>query len=376
MDWNKLMRKIVNWFNDSIYTRPLSPACRMCAEGSKMVILVTGLCPASCFYCPLSEKKIGKDRIFADEWELSNENDTEKLILEAKYIEAKGAGITGGDPLVKWKRTKEYISLLKNEFGTDFHIHLYTSGLKNGEYIDELVAAGLDEIRFHPMIIYWEKMQDVPFLKYIKKSIALDCDVAFEIPVIPGFETDIFSLVKWASENNVSWVNLNELEYSETNAKELNNKDFTVKDDISSAVKNSQQNAINVIKKVVDADLQIGVHYCSSSFKDGIQLRNRIKRRAENIARESDIITDDGTLLKGVIFSKNKSLNEIYNLLVNNLKIQKKYVNIDLDKKRIELAIWILEKNLKFFKENDFECFIVEEYPTADRLEVEKIPLT
>jgi pyruvate formate-lyase activating enzyme-like uncharacterized protein len=369
------MSKIINWLNESIYIKPLSIACKMCAEGSKMVLLITGLCPASCFYCPLSNKKIRKDKIFADEWKLSNENDTQKLLLEAKYIQAKGAGITGGDPLIKWKRTKEYISLLKNEFGSDFHIHLYTSGLKNCKYIGELVAAGLDEIRFHPMFMYWKKMQNVPFLKYIKKSLVLDCDVAFEIPSIPGFETDIFSIIKWAYKNDISWINLNELEYSETNAKELNNKDFTVKDDISSAVKNSQQTAYNVIKKVVDADLKIGVHYCSSSFKDGIQLRNRIKRRAENIARKGDIITDDGTLLKGIIVSKNKSLKKIYNLLVNNLKIQKKYINIDLDKKRIELAIWVLKKNIKFFKKNDIDCFIIEEYPTADRLEVEKIPL-
>ena len=114
MVWNKLMKKIVNWLNGSIYTKPLSPACLMCAEGSKMVLLVTGLCPASCFYCPLSEKKFGKDKIFVDEWELINENDTEKLFLEAKYIKAKGAGITGGDPLIKWERTNKYISLLNS----------------------------------------------------------------------------------------------------------------------------------------------------------------------------------------------------------------------------------------------------------------------
>ena len=47
---------------------------------------------------------------------------------------------------------------------------------------------------------------------------------------------------------------------------------------------------------------------------------------------------------------KNKSLSEIYSLLINNLKIQKKYVNIDFDKKRIELAIWILEKKNYFSK--------------------------
>ena len=100
------MKKIISWLNESSYIAPLSPACKMCAKGSKMVILITGLCSAKCFYCPLSTRKLGKDRIFANEWELENEEDTEKLIHEAKYIEATGAGITGGDPLVVWRRTK------------------------------------------------------------------------------------------------------------------------------------------------------------------------------------------------------------------------------------------------------------------------------
>jgi len=135
------MKKTISWLNESSYTMPLSPACKMCADGSKMVVLITGLCPAKCFYCPLSLEKTGKDRIFADEWELSNEDDIDKLIKEAEYIEATGAGITGGDPLVVWQRTKKYIKLLKEKFGQDFHIHLYTSGIKNGEHVGELVFA-------------------------------------------------------------------------------------------------------------------------------------------------------------------------------------------------------------------------------------------
>ena len=66
------MGKITKWLNDSSYAEPLSPACKMCADGSKMVVLITGLCPAKCFYCPLSSEKTGRDRIFADEWELSD----------------------------------------------------------------------------------------------------------------------------------------------------------------------------------------------------------------------------------------------------------------------------------------------------------------
>ena len=77
------MVEIINWLNDSKYIKSLSPACRMCAKGSKLVLLVTGLCYSNCFYCPLSFKKFGNDRTFADEWELINEEDTKKIIQEA-----------------------------------------------------------------------------------------------------------------------------------------------------------------------------------------------------------------------------------------------------------------------------------------------------
>ena len=48
---------------------------------------------------------------------------------------------------------------------------------------------------------------------------------------------------------------------------------------------------------------------------------------------------------------------------------------IDKDKNRIEIGLWILEEIVDELTENGYECYMVEEYPTADRLEVEKIPL-
>ena len=369
------MKKITSWLNESNYISPLSPACKMCAKGSKMVILITGLCPSECFYCPLSAKKMGKNRIFADEWELDNENDTAKLIREAEYIEATGAGITGGDPLIVWRRTKNYIFLLNETFGSDFHIHLYTSGIKNAEHIGALVSAGLDEIRFHSPPEQWDKMEDSPIADSIKKTLESDVDVAIEIPAIPGVEKEIFSMIKWANDIGIKWINLNELEFSETNAKALKNRGFTVKDDISAAVKGSQESAINVINTIVDEDFEIGVHYCSSSFKDGIQLRNRIKRRAKNIARNFDTITDDGTLLKGVIYAKDIPLQNLYHQLKKDFDIKDSDMYLNPDKNRIEMGVWILEKIATNLKKQGFECYIVEEYPTADLLEVERTPL-
>lgn len=369
------MNVVTPWLKESQYIAPLSPACKMCARGTKMVLLITGLCAAKCFYCPLSKRKSGKDRIFVNEWELENEDDTDKLIKESEYIEATGAGITGGDPLLVWERTKKYITLLKDTFGSDFHIHLYTSGNKNYEQINELVSAGLDEIRFHPLPRFWNNMIVSPTYKSIKNALETNVDIAIEIPAIPGMEKEIFSLVSWADDVGIKWINLNELEFSETNADELIKKGFTVKDDISAAVQGSQESAYWIILRTLGEDFEIGVHYCSSSFKDGIQLRNRIKRRAENIAKDFEVITDEGTLLKGIIYSQKGSLKNLYNFLKQEYKIKDKKIYFNKEKNRIEIPIWILEKIATNLKKQGFECYLVEEYPTADALEVEKIPL-
>ena len=369
------MKNIFKWKNESIYTKPLSPACLMCERGSKMVVLVTGLCSAKCFYCPLSKRKLGKDRIFANEWELKDEDDTEKLIREAEYIGATGAGITGGDPLIVWERTKRYILILKDAFGSNFNIHLYTSGLNNYEHIGDLVSAGLDEIRFHPNPIYWSDISNSPIISSIKIALNTGIDVAIEVPVIPDRNKEVISLIEWADGLGIKFVNLNELEFSETNAKTLNSKGFIVKDDISAAVKGSQESAYNVLDKISKMDLDIGVHYCSSSFKDASQLRNRIKRRAKNIAKDHEVITDEGTLLKGVIYSKNISLNNLLDFLKNVSNIHNNQLYVNKEKERIELNILVLQKIASKLNKKDVNCFIIEEYPTADSPEDERIPL-
>lgn len=347
----------------------------MCAKGSKMVVLVTGLCSAKCYYCPLSFKKGGTDRIFADEWELENETDTKTLVREAELIDATGAGITGGDPLFVWERTRRYIKLLKQTFGYHFNIHLYTSALKNAEHLPDLVTAGLDEVRFHPLPQTWVTMEKNPIRKAIGAMVDSSADVAIEIPVIPKMEKEILALITWADGHGVHWVNLNEFEFSERNCEAFITKGYTVKNDISAAVRGSQQTALKVLQTVQKHNLSIGVHYCTVSFKDGVQLRNRLKRRARNIARPYDIITKEGTLMKGVIFSTRTSLRKLAKSLQDTYNIPEHLLYIDKDKKRVELAAWLLEKIAKRLVQQGNSCFFVEEYPTADRLEVERTPI-
>ena len=370
------MSKLQNWLNDSKYINPLSPACKMCSKGSKLVLLVTGLCYSNCFYCPLSFKKFGKDRIFVDEWELRSEDDTDKLIREAELIDANGAGITGGDPLIVWKRTKRYISILKQEFGPKFHIHLYTQALKNDFYIEDLISAGLDEIRFHPSLNFWGDMNNSPVSKIICKTIKKEIDVAIEIPSIPGMENEIISLIEWSDINGVKWVNINELEFSEHNVDNFNNRKYVVKNEISSSVKGSETTAYKILDKISKLDYKIGVHYCSCSFKDGIQLKNRIIRRAKNIVRNYEIISDEGTIIKGIICPNNKyTIKDVYRKLVLEYSIKKDRIYINHNKNRIEIDVLILNEFALDLKNEGISSYLIEEYPTHDKIEIEKIPL-
>ena len=173
----------------------------------------------------------------------------------------------------------------------------------------------------------------------------------------------------------IKWINLNELEYAERNASMLNNSNFTVKNDISAAVKGSQEVAYRILRMITHENLEIGVHYCSSSFKDGVQLTNRIKRRARNITRGYEIITDEGTLLIGVAYTSKISLQQLYHYLKQKFNILDKYIFLNIEKGRLEIGVWILEEIASELRTHDITCYMIEEYPTADRLEVERSPL-
>jgi pyruvate formate-lyase activating enzyme-like uncharacterized protein len=335
-------------------------SCVMCGEGSKMVLLVTGMCSHDCFYCPLSLEKQGKRVTYANEKLVECDED---IVFEARSICARGTGITGGDPLLEMGKTVHYIRLLKKTFGEKHNIHLYTStpDLKN---IRELAKAGLDEIRFHPPVEVWETMDGSEFPVAIREAKRLSIKTGIEVPALPGCERQLLELMKSARKAGARFVNLNELEFSESNWRELKTRSYSIKNDVSSAVAGSEETAHAVMKS---AGLGITIHYCSSSFKDATQLRKRILRRARNTVTPIEIITGDGTFVKGVV--ECESPKALAKHLAKEFDIPPDLIRYDAGKDRVELAVWILEE---IYGGIQGQAFIVEEYPTADRLEVER----
>ena len=324
-----------------------------------MVLFITGICDTGCFYCPISPEKKGKDVIFANERRI---HDREEIFEEAVTMDATGTGITGGDPLMVMDLTEWAIKELKRRFGKEHHIHLYTSSV-NYDKVKVLKDAGLDEIRFHPPLEEWGDFDNTELRRIITE---IDMDIGIEVPSIPEREEDLEHLIKSAVEAGIGFVNINEFEFSESNWNMMETRGYSIKDELSSSISGSEKAALRIMKR----NKKYPIHFCSSVFKDGVQLRNRLIRRANNISKPHHIVTEDGTILRGIICSDDPGSTIL--LLSEKYSVPENMMSVDEERNCLEVAPWILEK---IAKELPFKCYITEEYSTFDRMEVERIPL-
>ena len=352
--------------------KQLPEGCKYCVEGRKTVLFITGICSKHCFYCPISDQKWQKDVIYANEWKVENFN---QVCEEIDLCSSRGAGITGGDPLARLSRTCLYIRKLKKKFGRDFHIHLYTPlDLVDLKKLRKLHTAGLDEIRFNPDIgcgkeKLWEK---------ISMALRFNWDIGVEIPSIPGFFNQTKQLIDYIHDK-IHFLNINELEISDTNCNELIRRGFVPKDNISYGVKGSEEMALKLVSYVEKKRYDLKVHYCTTTLKDRVQLRNRIKLRAKNCATEFDKVTADGTLKRTVVYLDDLKPGFGYDKKIAGLSdaIKRKYVarliklndNFDgiLDFGRMRIII--SSKMIQMAKKTEgVSVARIEEYPTQDSM--------
>jgi pyruvate formate-lyase activating enzyme-like uncharacterized protein len=360
----------------SILVGTLPQGCALCTEGSKMVLFVTGLCESSCYYCPLSQEKSGQDVVFADEVLVTDDSD---ILLEAQAIRSEGAGISGGDPLCDLERTLRYMKLLKETYGPSFHLHLYTSQTDiSEEVLIKLRDAGLDEIRFHPQTSDWSGIQ---------RAVDLGMTVGLEVPAIPRKQDDLKKLASRAEELGVSFLNINELEASETNFEKLVSMGMRLTSLESSSIEGSASAAREVLEWSREGLQYLSVHFCSARFKDSVQMRRRLERRLEQTIRgfeERD--EQDPLLILGVIRAvhgrklERVQLEVIHTTLQDQFDVPTDLMNIDETRNRVEVAPWVIEEISEQLKEsltdiNGLEIGIAFEYPTWDRLQTLFNPL-
>ena len=320
------------------------------------------------------------DVIYANEWKIENKED---LLEEVRLTGAKGAGITGGDPLVVVDRVCEYITFLKNKFGKEFHTHLYTPlQLVTKERLQKLANAGLDEIRFHPNI------DDKTLWKRIFLARKYSWDIGIEIPCIPKKKKEILELIAFVKDK-VKFINLNELEFSEPNEQLFDKQKLKVRNTLTYAIKGSSELAKEILNEANAKNLTI--YFCTAKLKDGVQMKNRFLRRAKSIATKNDLITSEGTIIRNVIYleelapgmeyrkkletaDKISALNKLKSIR-KNLSNQLHFIETDLLIDEVKLR-FISEKKfiIKYSKELKRKHLIpaiVEEHPTREALEMD-----
>ncbi|MCH1592006.1 MAG: radical SAM protein [Candidatus Thalassarchaeaceae archaeon] len=347
--------------------------CIQCQMGSKLVLFITGHCHWRCDYCPLSETRREIDFMYANERPCEN---FDEVIEEARAMRATGAGITGGDPLMAKDRSIEGIRRLKEEFGADFHIHMYTSIPFKAQWAKDFAEAGLDEIRFHFL--------DLSSMEY--KEIIQACSEAgiltgVELPCEPDKEEELFQIIEDLRDFDVGFMNLNELEITVGNHDNMELRGFNLSTEITAGAEGSSELAQSIRDRVMAASIgapdpidgvkrdPYGFHlkYCTSVYKDAGQMRRRFLRRGEATISPHETLSEDATLIFGAIYTE-ENLHESWISEISEFTgLPPRFMHFDTEKGRIEVPVPVADQ---IASEVAAPVAIVEVTPTFKRTEV------
>ena len=331
--------------------------CVQCQQGSKLVLFVTGKCHWGCDYCPLSDNRRETPDMFANERRCSN---FEEVIEEGHAMRATGTGITGGDPMLDFDKTLEAVIALKEAFGPEHHIHCYTSIPIKPEQATALGDAGLDEIRFHLLDLSLDRYQEA-----VNAAHEAGIEVGVELPAEPDKSEKLHLLLAQLHDSPVSFLNLNELEITVGNQKNMDVRGFNLAGGITAAAEGSAALAIELKKAAEGLDFHL--KFCTASYKDAGQLRNRFRRRGEATLRPYEILSEDDTIVFGAIPCSLEDAAEDVDELTKELDLHHEWIRYNGVTQRIEIPLSVAEEIAEHVS---VPVLLVEVHPTHERLEV------
>jgi pyruvate formate-lyase activating enzyme-like uncharacterized protein len=271
----------------------ISEGCKLCGQGKWSCLFITGKCNAKCFYCPASQEADGVP---------TSQNlhfETPEAYAEyINYFKFKGVSFSGGEPLLFFDRTLEYLKAIRENCSPEIYVWMYTNGiLASEEKFGKLAAAGLDEVRFDIGATHF-KLDKIAFAKGIIPNITI------EIPAVPEEKEKLKQLLPEMIKTGVTNLNLHQLRLTKHNAQKLLKHNYTFIHAEQPVVLESELAALEIVNYARENNLGIGVNYCSFFFKNRFQkagFRNQIARA---LASPDEIITEKG-------FVREKSENTI-----------------------------------------------------------------
>src|SRR5690554_3761620 len=116
----------LSWMHKSTkpYYHHISPGCKLCGEGTWSCLFITNKCNAHCFYCPASQEK---DEIPSTQ--SLTFNSPKNYAEYINYFGFKGISFSGGEPLLFFDRTLQYLRTIREKCHPDIYIWMYTNGI-------------------------------------------------------------------------------------------------------------------------------------------------------------------------------------------------------------------------------------------------------
>jgi uncharacterized protein len=271
----------------SKHTKPhlgeLAPGCRICGMGQWSCLFINGHCNCRCFYCPAVQDEIGVPTTNRLPFGTPDEY--------AAYVEHfgfSGVSISGGEPLLTFQRTIEYIRKVRDRVGSGLHIWMYTNGTQvTPERLRDLRKAGLDEIRFDIGAV------DYDLEKPRLAAQVIPC-VTVEIPAIPEDFERMATLLPEMSRAGVRHLNLHQLRLTPYNSAHLKQRRYTFLHGESVTVLESELCALALMQAACEQHLALPVNYCSFVYKRRYQQAATRRRNARGIMKEFEAITENG----------------------------------------------------------------------------------
>ncbi len=307
--WEKLLSlNSKPGYNDTkIDCSDLSAGCRYCAEGTWSCIFINNRCNASCFYCPAPQKETGIP---------STNNLTYNNVGDyIDYLDTfgfKGCSISGGEPLLTFDKTLQWIKAIKKRFGQNIYLWMYTNGiLIDKKNLSQMAGAGLDEIRF-----------DIASKNYMIDKVDMAVDnipvVTVEIPAIPGDEAKLKKLVDSLRAAGAKHLNLHQLRCTPYNIQSLANRGFSFIHGPKILVAHSELTALRTLLYAKKTAPGLGVNYCSFVYKNAFQGRAVRMRAADKLVKSYEDLTMAGYIRSFFVKGQIDDLRKIENVLLRN----------------------------------------------------------
>ena len=265
------------------HTGPLSPGCLLCGQGAWSCLFINGKCNCKCFYCPTPQDDVSVPT--------TNRLSFEKASDYSDYVRDfgfTGVSISGGEPLLTFEKTHDYIRTVRQKNGDGTHIWMYTNGtLLTKDHVRKLKDAGLSEIRFD--LSAWDYS-----LETLRLAVGHIPVVTVEIPAVPEDRDTLARLIPVLHDEGVNHLNLHQLRLTPHNSRFLKKRNYTYLHGERVTVLESELTVLDLLGTAIRENWKLPINYCAFAYKNQFQRAAGRKRNAGFIMKPYESLTENG----------------------------------------------------------------------------------